>query len=127
MHKVASLIVSIYIAIVIYTNAFFIKVLTIGKGTDQLFWNHLAIFLIILVPVFFLVNKFVHIDSGGGLRKHGKMVLYTVVLIGLVTSLFYHVIPLNPIYDIPAPIDNFFASDTAFTIWLIVPLLALFI
>jgi hypothetical protein len=55
------------------------------------------------------------------------MILLGVAFAGLFISILYHVIPLEPIYNLPASVDKFFASDTSFTIWLIAPLLALFI
>lgn len=127
MNKVAALLISTYITALIYANAFFIKILTVAEGADQLFWNHLAIFLILLVPIFFLVNKYVSAPYSRGSMKHVRGALLTVAFLGLTLAVLYHVIPLEPIYNLPPYVDQLFASDTAFTIWLIVPLLALFI
>jgi hypothetical protein len=127
LNNIGALIISVYIAMVIYANAFFIKILTVADSNSQLFWNHLGIFLIILVPVFFLMKKIVSPPYTRGGLQYVRTGLLLVVLVGLVLSILYHVIPLGPIYDLPASVDRFFAPDSAFTIWLILPLLALFI
>lgn len=126
-HRIAALIVSVYIAALIYTNAFFIKALTLAKGAEQLFWNNLAIFLILLVPIYLLVNKYVSPPYSRGSMRHARVVLLSVALIGLVLAMLYHIIPLEPIFDLPSYVDKFFSSETALTLWLIIPLLALFI
>ncbi|MEK7186924.1 MAG: hypothetical protein AAB690_01215 [Patescibacteria group bacterium] len=127
MQKLSSLIIAIYITALLYANLFFIKQLTLVKGADQLFWNHLAIFAIILVPVFFLINKYISAPVSRGAMKPLRFVLLFVALLGLVFTILYHIIPLEPIYNLPAQVDQVFASEMAFTIWLIAPLVVLFL
>ena len=127
VQKISSLIVSIYITALLYANLFFIKQLTLVKGADELFWNHLAIFIIILIPVFFLINKYISAPVSRGAMKPLRAVLLLIALVGLILTVLYHIIPLEPIYNLPAQVDQLFASETAFTVWLIAPLLVLFI
>jgi hypothetical protein len=127
MQKVAALIVSIYITAVIYSNAFFIKTLTVVKDSSQLFWNYLAIFLIILVLVYLLVNKTISVNLGRGHMRPIRTLMLTFGLVGLVLSVLYHIVPIEPMFDLPQALDRIFASDVAFTAWLVLPLLALFI
>ena len=56
-----------------------------------------------------------------------RFVLLFVALLGLVFTILYHIIPLEPIYNLPAQVDQVFASEMAFTIWLIAPLVVLFL
>ncbi len=127
LNNLGAIIISVYIAVVIYTNAFFIKTLTVADSSSQLFWNKLGIFLIILVPVFFLMKKIVSPPYTRGGLQYVRTALLLVVLVGLSISVLYHVVPLQSVYNLPSSVDRFFASGTAFTIWLIIPLLALFI
>jgi glucan phosphoethanolaminetransferase (alkaline phosphatase superfamily) len=127
MNRVASLIISIYIAAFLYANVFFIEQLTITEVSHQLFWNHLAIFLILLVPIYFLTSRFISLPYVRGMLRPLRTIFLSLMLLGLVISVLYHVVPLEPIYDLPVVVDQFFASDFALTIWLIIPLLALFI
>ena len=131
MQRFSSLIISIYIATLLYANISFIKTLTILEGSEQLFWNNLAIFVILLVPVYFLINKHISVPCARtrsqSVMKVVRTILLFVALLGLVLTVFYHIIPLEPIYNLPAQIDQIFASDTAFTIWLLVPLVVLFV
>ena len=127
MNKLVSFVLSFYLATVIYTNAFFVTTLTVAKASDQLFWNKLGIFVIILLPVYFIVNKFVAVQSGRGGMQVLRIVLVSLATLGLVVAFFYHVIPLAPLYHFPKLLDPYFASASLFTIWLIVPLVVLFI
>lgn len=126
-NKLASLVISIYISALIYSNAFFMQILTVADSEGQLFWNHLAIFLILLVPIYFLVSRYVSMPYSRGSMKHIRAFVVGIALVGLSLAMLYHIIPLEPIYNLPPYVDQVFASDTAFTIWLIIPLLALFI
>lgn len=125
MNKLVALVISTYIAFVIYGNAFFIKQLTVVKDSNQLFWNHLAIFIILMVPIYLAVSQFVSREFRGG--KAFKTLLLSLAFLGLVISMFYHVIPLEPIYDLPPVVDKVFASESLFTVWLLVPIIILFI
>jgi len=128
VQKISSLIISIYITALLYANVFFLKELAIFQETGQLFWNNLAIFLIILIPVYLLINRYISTPySRRGAMRGFRTLFVAFALVGLVLTIFYHIIPLESIYNLPPQIDQFFASETAFTIWLIVPLIALFI
>jgi hypothetical protein len=122
----------IYIAIALYANVFFIKQLIRLSG-PQLFLNQLDIFLILLVAVFLFVQKYVLAPYSRGALKTLRPVILTISLVGLTISILYHIIPLAPLHsllssiNLPFGIDQIFASDIAFTIWLIVSLIALFI
>ena len=125
MQRIASIIISIYIAIIIYTEAFFIKTLTITQSAPELFWNHLGIFMIILVPVFFLVKNVISLPHPRSHVRFLRSALLSLALLGLVLSLLYHVVPVEPVYDLPAFLDKIFSSDLAYTLWLVAPLLVL--
>lgn len=127
LNSIASLIISIYAAAFIYSNAFFVKQLTVVDGSSQLFWNKLGIFLIILLPIFFLMKKIVSFTYTRGGMRYVRTIVLGLALLGLILSMLYHVIPVQSIYDFPGSVDKVFASDSAFTVWLILPLVALFI
>ena len=127
MNKLVTFIISFYVTLVIYSNAFFVKTLLVAKSSDQLFWNKLGIFLIILVLVFLLLKKYVVVENSRRVAHTLKMILLVVVTLGLIVTFFYSIIPIAPLYHFPAIFDRFFASPTALTAWLIAPLLALFI
>lgn len=125
MQRISSLIISIYITALLYANISFLKTLSVLK--DELFWNNLAIFVIILVPVFILINKYISVPSSRGAMTFVRSVLLVIALLGLILTIFYHIIPLEPVYDLPSYIDQYFAPDLFRTIWLLVPLAVLFI
>jgi len=118
-------ILSLYTASFFYTQIPFIKTLTLVKGSDQLFWNHLAIFVILFVPILFILSKYISDDSRGGVWGYIKSVLLFISLIGLLIFVFYHIVPIAPVYTFPAVVDKFFLSDLSFTIWLLAPLVVM--
>jgi hypothetical protein len=120
--RITSAIFSIYIAALLYTTVPFVKTLVVaGKDAPALFWNHLAIFAIFFLLAFFVLQR--HISSfGGGLQ----IFLGTVALLGLILTVFYHIIPIAPVYELPKVLAPYFSTNTAFTAWLIAPLVVLF-
>ncbi len=127
MERIVSLVLSIYVTIALYANLFFIQKLVVLEGADKLFWNHLAIFLLILVAVFFIVNRYISLSYTRSGLGQIRPVLLILAFTGLVLSILYHVIPLDPVFNLPSIVDQAFSSDLAFTIWLLIPLVVLFI
>ena len=127
INKLASLIVSIYIASLIYTNAFFVKALTIVEAPGELFFNHLTILVILVGLIYFVVKKVISVPFRRGIVGNVRAVILSVMLVGLIVSILYNVLSVDSVYNLPSQLDRLFASDTAFTVWLILPLIALFI
>jgi hypothetical protein len=120
-------ILSLYVASFLYTNVSFIKTLTLATGSSaNLFWNHLAIFLILFIPIHFITQKQISADFGRGMLGFVKAGLSAIAGAGLLLSIFYHVVPIDSVYHFSSVVNNLFASETAFTIWLIAPLVLLF-
>jgi hypothetical protein len=120
--KITSAIFGIYIASLLYLHVPYVKMLTVAsKDSNGLFWNHLAIFMIFFVLAFFVLQR--HVASYG---KGLQVFLASLALIGLILTVFYHVVPIAPIYTLPSILNPYFATDTAFTAWLIAPLVILF-
>lgn len=122
MTRITSAIFSIYIAILLFTTVPFVKTLVVaGKDAPALFWNHLAVFVIFFLLAFFVLQR--HISSfGGGLQ----IFLGSLALLGLIIFVFYQIIPIAPIYKLPAVLNPYFSTPTALTAWLIAPLVILF-
>ncbi len=121
-NKLVSALISLYLAILLYTQAFFVKTLTILKGSDQLFWNHIMILIIFFLPIFYVVNKHISVYSDRGFKRYLKIILLVVSIIGLIISILYHIVPIASIYHFPAYLNPVFAPEQIFTIWLIAPL-----
>ncbi len=124
-NKLVSIVIALYISILLYTQAFFVKTLTVLKGSDQLFWNHIMILFIFFIPIFFVVNKHVSADYSGGLKRGLKLILLVVSILGLVGSILYHIVPVASVYHFPNIVDQFFVPAQFFTIWLFIPVVAL--
>ncbi len=127
MNKLVALLLSFYLATFLYTQVFFVKALTLTKGNENLFWNHIAILLIFAVFIFFVLQKHIEFDAGYGVMQFLRTVLVSLSLIGLVVTILYHVIPLEPIYNLPPLVDKIFASELNYSLWLLAPILVLFI
>jgi hypothetical protein len=92
-----------------------------ASGASALFWNHLAIFVIFFLLAFFVLGR--HITSFAG---HGKLFLGIIALLGLILVVLYRIVPIAPVYALPAVLKPYFATDTAYTAWLLAPLVVLF-
>lgn len=124
---IASAILSVYIASFFYTNLPFTKsLMNVVKGTSSIFWNHLAVFLLLFIPTYFILNKVVVADFGKGPFRFILAGASSLAFLGLIMSIFYHIIPLEPIYNFSPAIDNLFETDIAYTFWILAPLLVLF-
>jgi hypothetical protein len=125
-NKLTAGIISLYLAAFLYTQVPFVKTLTLVKGADQLFWNHLAIFAIFLVPIFIIVSKYIDSEPTFGALGYIKLLLLLVAVVGIIITIFYRFVPVESVYQIPSGIEKYFVSDLSFTIWLIAPLIILF-
>ena len=127
MQRLASIIVSTYIAIVLYSNLFFIERLVVLDTGTGIFWNNLAILLALVVAVQFIIGRIISLSFVRGAMGPLRILLFSIAFLGLIISIFYHVIPIDAVYTLPTQMDTFFASDLTFSIWLLVPILVLLI
>jgi len=127
MNKLASAVLSIYIGLFLYTALPFTKVLnSVTKSSLNVFWNHLGILLLFVIPIWFILSKVISDDPGRGAVKAIRLLLLAIGLLGLVIAIFYRIIPITSIYNFPSFIDKLFVPDLAYTAWLIAPLIILF-
>ena len=123
----AAAIVTLYISSFFYIALPFTKVLTNTlKGSSNVFWIHIGIFLIFYVPVYFAISQIIMTDFGYGAMRYIRASLLTIVFIGLLLSIFYHFIPIESVYNFSPIIDSIFSSDMALNFWLLIPLVVLF-
>lgn len=125
---IVSALLSLYISSFIYSHVSLSKVtdstVLAGSGT---FWNYLGIFLLFFIPIHVVLLRVVMTDFGEAPMKYIRAAGMAVLFTGLLISISYHVIPILPVFDFAPAIDMLFASDTAFTAWLILPLVVLFL
>src|SRR3990167_7145297 len=111
MNRIVAFIISLYIASFLYTNVFFIKQLTLVKDADQLFWNHLAIFAILLVPIYLLVSPVISASYDRGMMKGVRLIVLAVCAAGLTISILLNTLNIESVYALPSQIDIIFNSD----------------
>ena len=56
-----------------------------------------------------------------------RLIVLSLGAAGLLVTILYQNLNLGTLYDLPPQIETFFTGDLALTIWLILPILALFI
>ncbi len=126
-NTLVSIILSLYLSVLLYSNSFFVNSLIfVSKDPAKLFWNHLAIFALFFVPIYLILSKIISVEGDRGPLKLLKIGILALVSTGLLIAIFYHVLSIAPIYNFSSAIDNLFASSRAFTIWLILPLITMF-
>src|SRR4051812_4739235 len=102
MRFLSPLILSLYLTGFIYNNAFFVKRLVFVDKGNQLFFNELGIFVIFLIPIFFIMKRIVITHNTRGVGGMLRTAILTIGLLGLVMSFLYHVVPIDGIYHFPA-------------------------
>jgi hypothetical protein len=118
---------SLYVTAFLYSNAFFVNSLIfVAKDPAKLFWNHLAIFILFFVPVYLILSKIILAENDRGPLGLIKMAILSLVTTGLLITIFYHVVPISTVYNFSSAVDSLFESSRTFTVWLILPLAALF-
>lgn len=119
-----SSITSFYPAIVVYKAFPYIdSVILLNKSSQQIFYSHLLVFIIIFLPIFFAVQRVIY-ASGGGVGIWGIIdaTLLSISVISLSLVLTLHILPTRDIYNLTSGVLKFFNSPLGYFISLVIPL-----
>lgn len=121
--KIISFILSLYVALLVFTNFPYIEALTFFKNSElQITLSHLGIFLVLVFLIHHIINFVAYSEYPAW--KGGKM--FQVIILAfsatlLLLAFLYHILPISVLYDFSASIDLYFSSQFFFW-WLIAPL-----
>ncbi len=121
---IVSLIISFYPAIMMYkTFPFLDKLLFLNDSPGLLVTNKIAIFLLFLVPITIVINRFIFTasDYGGGenlLRLAGLSLTFLL----LIVLFSYNAVNYDPLHDFSPQIDNLFSIEERQFYWFLAPI-----
>ncbi len=104
------------------------KLMEFSDNDMQLFGMKLAVFLVVMIIFYLLLARTIIVPQamGRGMQFVESLGL-SFLFVGLVFVLFYHVIPIGPVYNFSALLDTAFASQSYMFGWLLAPIAGLWI
>ncbi|MEW5908073.1 MAG: hypothetical protein AB1643_02755 [Patescibacteria group bacterium] len=123
--KLISFLLSLYVAGSLFENFSYLVLFLKKRTILEIFFIKIFIFLVLLIFVNILLIK-IFSSSFTGNKRWWQTFLLSFLASGLLFSYFFHLFPTKGIFTFSPIVSNFFASDNAFFLWLILPLVALF-
>ncbi|HZS42872.1 MAG TPA: hypothetical protein VFA52_01500 [Candidatus Paceibacterota bacterium] len=126
--RLVSLILAFYPAILLFLNFPYVNNLLLIKATaGQIFVSKCVIFLIFLIPIHLIFNRFVFGDFGfNSNRKFLQAAILSISILILIIVFFYRVVPLTNVYSVSLPLARYLSTSKDFFWWLLVPFVGLF-
>jgi len=88
----------------------------------------IVVYLIILFAFYFLLSK--NLTARRSYKNSKKTfdgVVLSLASVATILTIYYQILPLESVYKFTLPVENFFVSVVPYGIWLILPIVALFI
>lgn len=126
-NRAISLSISFFVAEYFFGHFPFMKSLLVLTGEIPLLLNNIGIFLLFLIPVDIVINKFIFQDSGYGTAHYLRIGGYAVLLTILVLIFSYSVVSLDLIHNFSGSIDNLFNAPDRLFFWHLAPFILLFV
>jgi len=125
--RIVVILVSIYMALAVVSNAPFIGRLRIGDAVGQYFALRLATFIGIFVLLFFLLSRSALLKNIGNLAsgKWWQVLLFSVFHVGLLVSITLSLLPPDAIGHLAPITRQFFASDSGRFFWIVAPIIGI--
>lgn len=126
-NSIISLILAFYPTQLLYEHFPFMNSLLVLKGDWLLLLNKVLIFLVFLIPLYILINRYVFHDSGYGGTHYARMIGYAAAMVIIVLIFSYSIISLDAIHNFSPSIDVLFTGTDRIFWWQLAPLAILFI
>lgn len=125
--RMVGVLFAIYLAQLIFVNAQFLNFFTAGKDLMEVFILR-SVFFLALVGVLsiFLIRTIFRILPEGD-RVWWHLFLLSFAETGLLISSIFRLLPAADLFEFSPIVKYFFASNAAFSWWLILPLAVLFV
>ncbi len=124
--KMISLVLAYYPAILLYSSFPFAGKLMLLHGSKIEVYNRLAIFLLFLIPLSLIINKYIYSDAvfSGALNLF-KNLAVSLILVALLLVLSHNIPNFDILHNFSAQIDQLFANSTYIFYWNLAPFIAL--
>lgn len=117
-------ILSLFGAIPLFQAFPFTTKLTVATGALPQALNVVGIFLVFVIFLYFLLDRYVVGDFVEG--NFFKSVLMGIAFTAVILALVYFVLPFDAIYNFQPNIDQWFSGNFTLFWWLIAPLIIIF-
>lgn len=125
--KLVSFLVSLYVSGFLFEKFYYLGQFIKTDTLTGAFMARVAVFLVILFAVNLLFSRVLRLSSEGSEKKWWQALLISFLSAGLLFSYLFHLFPAKEVFTFSPVVRNFFASDSAFFWWLVLPLVALFL
>ncbi|MBU1091438.1 hypothetical protein KKA27_01045 [Patescibacteria group bacterium] len=122
--KLLSVLFSLYIAILLLNNFFYLDILAQGKELRDAFLLKLSAFLIFIILLAILFNKTVFRGSSKN-KKWWQVFVLSFLEIGLFVSAIFQFLPAKEVFSFSPIVEMLFASEKSFFWWMVLPLVSL--
>jgi hypothetical protein len=125
--RIVVILVSIYMALAVVTNAPFIGSLRLGGHADQYFAFRITIFVGIFIALFFLLSRSALLKSIGSLAAGSwfQVLLFSILHVGLLVSITLSLLPGDALGHLAPLTRQVFASDGGKFVWIVLPIISM--
>jgi len=119
--RLAAVLVGTYLAAFIFENLSFLDSLLKGRSTTEVFVLKAVGFFVLLVLTSLLIRRLISKRDFNS-RGWWQIFILSVLESGLLTSILARLLPGRELFTFSPLVQNIFLGDTAFLIWLLLPL-----
>lgn len=123
-NRIISLLLSFYPAAFLYERFPYLAKLLVLQGPQLAVLNKLIIFLIFLIPIDIIINKFIFSDSGYGSTRLLRIAGFAIAGVILMLVFTYSVVDLSIFYSFSIAIHH--TISTYIFWWTLAPLILMF-
>ncbi len=125
--RIIVILVSIYMALAVVSNAPYIGSLRTTDNSDQYFAFRLAIFVGIFILLFFLLSRSAMLKGIGSLAAGSwlQVLFFSVLHVGLLVSITLSLLPVEAINHLAPLTRDIFASDGGKFVWIVAPIVGM--
>jgi hypothetical protein len=124
--KLVAALLSLYISALVFENFSYLDYFIKGQTLLNVFLFRALVFVILIILLTILFNRFLLRDNVSGTREWWKIFLLSFLEVGLLMSFVFQLLPAKELFNFSPIVKNLFASSRAFFWWLTLPLVALF-
>lgn len=125
--RLIAVLMAIYLAQLIFVNAQFLNSFTAGRDLMEVFILRIVFFLTLTLALAAFLIRTIFNFLPEGERVWWQLFLLSFAEVGLLMSSIFRLLPAADLFSFSPLVKYAFASQAAFSAWLILPLVALFV
>ena len=125
--RLVAVLMAMYLAQLIFVNAQFLNSFTAGRDLMEVFILRIVFFVTITMALAAFLIRTIFNMLPEGERVWWQLFLLSFAEVGLLMSTIFRLLPASELFSFSPLVKYVFASQAAFSTWLILPLIALFV